>query len=280
MGRRSRSPALHHHRGGSGPPLVLLHGLGLDRHAWDPLLPELEAARDVLALDLPGFGRSAPLEDGVAPRTAVLADAVERALDEAGLERPEIAGNSLGARLALELARRGRAASVVAIAPLGLSTPPERAAVVALNELMRARARIISRPAGLLTRPAPGRLALLSNLRARPWRVDPARAAEEIRHFARSPGFRSTLLATMGDEPAEGLSQIECPVRIAWGMADLVLPVWQAPRFLAAIPHACLRLIPVAGHLPVDDQPGAVAAAILDPVSVRERFSPPVLPGS
>jgi pimeloyl-ACP methyl ester carboxylesterase len=99
---------LTRHRAGDGPPLVLLHGLGLSWRAWLPVLDALEERHDVVALDVPGVGESAPL--GVAPTPENLADALERELDGLGLSAPALVGNSLGGWLALELARRGLAA--------------------------------------------------------------------------------------------------------------------------------------------------------------------------
>src|SRR3982751_6114114 len=118
------------HRAGSGDPLLLLHGLGLTWRCWRPVLPELERAHDVVAMDLPGFGAAPPLPRGSRPTVEALSDAIEGALDEAaGLDAVHVAGNSLGGWIAIELARRGRARSVVALAPAGFELPPERAYV-------------------------------------------------------------------------------------------------------------------------------------------------------
>src|SRR5690349_7795608 len=104
---------LEHTRTGSGPPILLMHGIGMDRTVWDPVVPLLAREHEVVAVDLPGFGTSAPLTGAVT--VAALAAAVE----ELGLERPHAAGNSLGGGIALELGRRGSAASVCAISPIG-----------------------------------------------------------------------------------------------------------------------------------------------------------------
>ena len=104
------------HRGGSGRPLVCLHGFTDTWRTWELVLPELERRHDVLALTLPGHAGGPPLDE--ATDTAV-ADTVERALDDAGFERAHLVGNSMGAYLALLLAERDRAESVVAFAPTG-----------------------------------------------------------------------------------------------------------------------------------------------------------------
>ena len=113
-------PPLSATRSGTGAPLVLLHGLGSSRQAWDPVRPALAARFDVIAVDLPGFGDSAPLygQAGVPP--AALADSVARLLDELGVSAPHLAGNSLGGWVALELAARRPVASVTLLSPAGL----------------------------------------------------------------------------------------------------------------------------------------------------------------
>src|SRR5687767_10997424 len=115
------------HRGGSGEPLVLIHGIGHTWRGWRPMLPLLEPRFDVLAVDLPGFGHSAPLPAGVPPTAETLADAVEREMDAAGFGTAHVAGNSLGGWIALVLGRRGRARSITAISPAGLQHARERA---------------------------------------------------------------------------------------------------------------------------------------------------------
>src|SRR5215207_7267465 len=103
----------------SSDPLLLIHGLGLSRRSWKPVLPILTREHEVLAIDLPGFGAASPLPDR-RPTVDALTDAVEAELDVTGVDRVDVAGNSLGGWIALELARRGRARSAVALSPSGL----------------------------------------------------------------------------------------------------------------------------------------------------------------
>ncbi len=105
------------HRGGSGPPLVCLHGFMDTWRTWEIVLPELERRHDVLALTLAGHTGGPPIEGEIS--VGVIVDAVERTMDEAGFEIAHIVGDSLGGYVALELASRGRAATVVALAPAG-----------------------------------------------------------------------------------------------------------------------------------------------------------------
>jgi len=113
------------HRGGSGEPLVCLHGFMETWRSWELVLPALEREHDVLAPTLPGHAGGAPLAGAISD--AVFPDAVERAMDEAGFETAHIVGNSLGGFVALQLAERGRARSVVALAPAGGWAPGDDA---------------------------------------------------------------------------------------------------------------------------------------------------------
>ena len=111
------SPFTPAHRGGSGTPLVLLHGFTGSWRTWELVLPALERHHDVLAPTLVGHAGGPRLEGEVG--ADVLPDAVERAMDAAGFETAHIVGNSLGGFVALQLATRGRARTVVALAPAG-----------------------------------------------------------------------------------------------------------------------------------------------------------------
>src|SRR5688572_9595321 len=134
----ARLPALLGRRAGSGPALLLLPGLGSTLTEFRAVLPSLIQRYEVLALELPGQGGSPAFPAAVAPTVAALADAVEQELDRRGVTVPHVLGSSLGGRVGLELARRQRARSVVAIGPTGPLTPPERiyqAAVLTASRL-------------------------------------------------------------------------------------------------------------------------------------------------
>src|SRR3954447_16134817 len=100
-------------------PLVLIHGFSGTAAVWEPVLPALQEHHDVTAVTLLGHCRGAAFADGVTPSFDALADGIERDLDAAGIEKAHLVGNSLGGWLALELAHRGRALSVVALSPAG-----------------------------------------------------------------------------------------------------------------------------------------------------------------
>jgi pimeloyl-ACP methyl ester carboxylesterase len=231
----------------SKPPLLLLHALGTDRHMWDPVLPLLSGQREVLAVDLPGFGRAPALNGRVTPRQ--LAEAI--AAEYSGAH---VAGNSLGGWVALELALAGHARSVTAIAPAGLWTQPLRP--------MRSRARRlarIARPAlPLLLRSAGGRRAALAGTIAHPERVPYGAALQLVRAYANAPGF-DAVNDGMRANVFTGLGEIEVPLTLAWPEHDrLVARPGHVP---ASAQEFVLR---GCGHMPTYDDPEQVARVLLE----------------
>jgi pimeloyl-ACP methyl ester carboxylesterase len=246
---------LAHSRTGTGPPLVLLHGIGLDRAAWDPVVPLLAREREVVAVDLPGFGETPPLPG--TPTVAALAAAVE----ELGLDRPHVAGNSLGGGIALELGRRGWARSVCAISPIGFAAGRERAYARVMLTSVHAMAGALDARAETAYGGPVRRTMLASLIMARPARV-PAAAAAHMNHTtARAPGWDATLPAVTSWVPA----MPACPTTIAWGQHDrLLLTSRQAPRAQRRLPLARHVRLHGCGHVPMWDDPEQVARAILD----------------
>ena len=255
-------PGLDHYRGGSGEPLVLVHGIGHTWRAWKPMLPLLEERFDVLAVDLPGFGRSAPFPPGVDSTPEALADAVEDEMARAGFDRAHFAGNSLGGWISLELARRGRAHTVTAISPAGLQHGREKGWGAGVLRGLRWMARNAPAPEPLLRNPVTRTVLACTSL-ARGWKKDPDELIEESELFASTPGFDATLPHTFHAQP-RGLTTLDVPVLILWGALDVVLLPRQGRRFERLIPGAELRYIAGAGHTPMADVPEELADAIED----------------
>jgi pimeloyl-ACP methyl ester carboxylesterase len=178
-------------RTGSGEPLLLLHGLGSSRRDFTAVLSALTDRFDVINVDLPGIERPPHLEQR--PTVAAITDAVEHTLDAEKLSRVHVVGNSLGARIALELPVRGRARSVVAIAPSGVNIPQERlyqgASMGLARIVMQAGKPLIAS----VSRSAAGRAALLAPLKARPWSTSPEEAIGAREGFAESRDFWRTV---------------------------------------------------------------------------------------
>jgi pimeloyl-ACP methyl ester carboxylesterase len=242
-----------HTRSGCGPVLVLLHPLGADRHVWNPVVERLREQRDVIAIDLPGFGESPPLA-GARPTPRALAGAVGAHLESMGISRPAVAGNSLGGWVGLELGLAGATRHVTAIAPAGLwpepLVPKQGIAHRVAHALLPVAARFVSTSIG--------RSLLLSGTVAHPRRVPAADAAHLVRAYALSPGFTEVNDA-MRARRFEGLERIRCPVTLVWPDHDRLIqrPVWVPDR----IDNVVLR---DSGHIPMWDSPEALAKILLE----------------
>ncbi len=248
---------LHHVRQGSGEPLVLIHGIGSQWQIWRPVLDVLAAERDVVAIDLPGFGASAALKADVT--LAGLADAVWELVQALGIETPHMAGNSLGGAIALELARSGRARSATGLSPLGFARGREIAFARRSLVGSRALARALAPATGALLASGAGRTLLQSQFFARPWRVPPDDAAAATRNLATSPGFAATLplLATVAP------GDLDVPVTVAWGARDRLLIARQGRRARRAMAQATHVWLEGCGHVPTWDDPEQVARVLL-----------------
>ena len=254
---------LNHERRGSGPPLVLIHGIGSQWPAWAPVLDGLAAQRDVIALDLPGFGASPPLPAGMTPTVPALADSVMELLEQLEVSRPHVAGNSMGGWIALELARRGVVASATALSPAGFWNRREVAYSRASLRLTVRVARALDPVADRLTSTAAGRTLLFGQVAARPWRIPAPDAAAALRALARAPGFDATLTVLTAGH-FTGAADIDVPVTIAWGDRDRLLIPRQALRAVRAIPGARLVSLEGCGHVPMSDDPERVVDVVLE----------------
>jgi len=254
----SGGPALHVHRTGSGEPLVLLHGLGESHIGWRPVIEALSEGYDVIAIDLPGFGRSAKLPGNVSPTAANLAASIENSLDELGVGAYHVAGYSLGARVAIQLAESDRVTSIIAIAPDGLGTPVER--------IQGFVAMVAGRGVAMAMAPVDGWFPVLRSLffagtRSLPWQIAPADARQMLVDFAGSTGYDATNWASLFDMPTH-LHTITQPALFLQGTADpLMAP--QISRYVALIPNARLVYLPGLNHVPISDDPTTVANNML-----------------
>ena len=247
---------LSHQRTGSGPPLLLLHGIGLTAIVWRPVLPLLVREREVIALDLPGFGASPP-----GPETIDgLAHAVAAFAAQLGLERPHVAGNSLGGAVALALGADGHARSVCALSPAGFGAG-RSAYTRALLRGSRLGSRALAPLAGPLSARPAGRALLFSYTAARPARIPPGDAAEIVRAVAHAPSFDRVL-----DRSREWSARVPaCPTTVAWAQRDAVLPrTTHARRARRALPDARHLVLRGCGHVPMWDDPEQVARVLLE----------------
>lgn len=258
--------ALDRYRAGSGPPLLLLHGIWEGWHSWSPVLDRLSAERDVLALTLPDHLGSPPLPAGTAPTFQAWADALEAELDAVGWERPDIVGNSLGGLLALELASRGRARTVVGVAPAGMWTLEEAQAFVKQSRRLHRPVRVALPIMRRLVRTDRGRRMLMADNCVDPTRIPPVEAERLLAGFAFCDVAGQLAANTHPDGSMNriaALDQVRCPVLVLHPTGDRIMSREHAERFLAEIPNAELRELPDCGHTAMFDAPELVATEIL-----------------
>jgi pimeloyl-ACP methyl ester carboxylesterase len=254
------------HRGGSGPPLVCLHGFMDTWRTWELVLPALERRHDVLALTMLGHAGGPPLEGAV--DAAIVADAVERAMDDAGFETAHFAGNSMGGFVALQLAERGRARSVVALAPAGgwAVGDPWIEEVLRTQAAMHEQAREAAPHAATLVSTPEGRRRASRLLTVRHEHIP----AELLEHLTLAVAGCKAAPAMVEFALRQGYgpldaARIDCPVRIVWGTEDKILP-WPstAVRFREEwLPHADWVELDGVGHYPQLDVPLETAQLIL-----------------
>jgi pimeloyl-ACP methyl ester carboxylesterase len=209
-------------RTGSGRPLVLVPGVGADTGTWSPVLAGLEAQREVVRVDLPGFGRT-PMPAG-SYTLAAIADALEAHLRAEDLVGADLVGSSMGARLVLEMARRGVGRSVVALDAGGFWSPTQKKVFGASLTASVALVRAIRPALPALLATSVGRTALLAQLSARPWAVDREYALREVQGLADAPGTTPAIraLSTGPDQLGATAGSLPGPVLAVWGAQDRV----------------------------------------------------------
>ncbi len=255
---------MNYMRHGTGKPLLLIHGLGGSWRSWRPILDNLAVTREVIAVDLPGFGATPPLPGEVSIRT--LADAVTEFVHQNKLTGIDAVGSSMGARLVLELARRGGVlGGVVSLDPGGFWRGWERHAFYSSIYLSIRLVRLLQPVMPLITGNAIGRTLLFAQFSAHPWRLSPQVTFEEMRSYAASPSFDELLDQLAYGEPQQGapLHSIRQPLVIGWGRQDRVCFPNQAQRALDLFPDARLHWFEHSGHFPQWDVPQETTRLIL-----------------
>jgi pimeloyl-ACP methyl ester carboxylesterase len=252
------------HRGGSGSPLVCVHGFMDTWRTWELVLPALERRHDVLAPTLAGHAGGPPIADTGAD-LVFAADMLERAMDDAGFATAHLVGNSLGGYLALELAARGRADSVVALAPAGgwIEGDPTIAETRATQRSIHEAVKAIAPHADAIVANDAGRRRATQFITVNYEHIPADFLAHQIRGVAHEP--IGTLLENSEHQSWDvATKMIDCPVRIVWGTEDQVLP-WPsaAVRFRESLAHADWVVLDGVGHCAQLDIPLETAELIL-----------------
>lgn len=258
------APLTDSYVGGSGTPMMLLHGINASWRVWRPVFEGLEARHSLFVPTLIGHRGGpdlAPGPNGIAP----IADDIETRMDKAGIERAHLVGNSLGGWLALELASRGRGLSVLAFSPAGTYTSARD---------LRRIGRLLK-----LARSSAGRKTverMMANPRYRRVMLRSAMERADLIPAEDLAGMNSDLAAcTMLDGllaslrvtgPTRELSiPDDCPVRIVWAQRDRTIPFKRyGLPWATVLPKAEMMQLPGVGHVPMYDDPGLVTRTILE----------------
>jgi pimeloyl-ACP methyl ester carboxylesterase len=265
---------MRYHRAGEGEPLLLVHGIGSRWQVWSPIIDALAENRDVIAVDLPGFGLS-PDRPGI-PTVNEQALRLAELLDVLGIDQPHVAGSSMGGGIALELGRMGMASTVTAFSPIGFWSDRELAWT---RMVLRGAHGFASRAPFLaqhLVRSRVGRTAALGMLYGKPWLVGREAARLDVDGLAGSAAFTAALDA-FERFPQDDLGELLfTPATVAWGSRDVLLRYrTHSRRARLALPGARHVTLHGAGHLPFSDTPAICARLMLDassatpPTSVR-----------
>ena len=253
---------MHRIERGTGRPLLLVHGIGGSWRSWTTVLDALAAERTVIAVDLPGHGDTPA--SGDSGTFDGLVDSVARFIADNGFVGIDVVGSSMGARIVLELARRGGVGNVVALDPGGFWRGWERSFFATTIGVSVRLLRAIRPRLPALARNTLSRSLLMAQLSARPSALDPAMVATELTGYATTPTFDALVddLAN-GPEQTGPAAASTGRVVIGWGRHDRLCLPRQAARATAAFPSADLHWFDASGHFPAWDMPAETVAVIL-----------------
>lgn len=241
--------------------LVLLHGLTMSETAWRDVVPLLADHHQVYTPNALGH-RGGPSVQRRPVTMSDVVDAAEHYLDEHGLDRPHVAGNSLGAFMAIELARRGRAATVCALATPGLWFPGDGLQARAMDPRGRALGHLMRPVLPLMFRLAAVRRSAMRDLAVHGGRLTPAQAVAIIGDSLACAIFDDISADEWHIAP---LDPLPCPITVVWSEKDRVLPMAEfASALPKLLPQATSKVLAGVGHVPMIDDPGLVAKTILD----------------
>ncbi len=235
----------------SAPAVILLHGFGSSLETWGAWAARLSVTYRVIRFDLPGFGLTGPDPSGdYSDRRAVAL--IAGLMDQLGVARASVVGNSLGGRIAwvFAAAEPARVDRLVLISPDGFASPGfayGRAPDVPL--LMRALPYTLPR---FMLR------ASIAPAYAEAGHLTPA-IVTRYRDMMLAPGVRGAILARMAqsvlEDPVPILRRIEAPTLLLWGERDAMIPFGNSADYLRALPHATLAALPTLGHVPFEEAP-------------------------
>ncbi|WP_162583846.1 alpha/beta fold hydrolase [Variovorax sp. PBS-H4] len=252
-------------RRGQGKSLLLVHGLGSNWRSWQGIIEPLAERRSVTAIDLPGFGKSPPLDGEVSMQT--MADALAQFLWEHELIGTDAAGSSVGGRLLLELARRGGVlGSVVSLGPGGFWLGWERFLFAASAWLSHGLARSLQSAMPSLIAHDWSRSLLMAQFSVAPAALSSSMVLEEMRSYASARSYGAVLRALLREPAQQGADagSLTSPLVIGWGRLDRICLPRQAARAMQLYPGARLHWFERCGHFPHWDAPEETTRLILE----------------
>jgi pimeloyl-ACP methyl ester carboxylesterase len=252
-------------RKGSGEPLVLIHGIGHRRQAWDPVFDRLAESYDVIALDLAGFGESEPYPEGTAYTMDNACRIIGENFEEWGVSDPHVVGNSLGGAIALELGARGMARSVTALSPAGFFRNfGDRVQALVLLLVLRFAAMAPVPVLRAVSRSAFGRRVAGLSLYSHPERSDYTAVLGDAIALKRARAFEGTLKAGLRYTFE---SAVDVPTTVAWATRDRILRFGQSALAQERLPNARHVALRHCGHVPMIDDPDLIVRVIDDTVA-------------
>jgi pimeloyl-ACP methyl ester carboxylesterase len=251
--------------------MVLVHGFSANWRCWQPVIAELERHHEVYAINLAGHFEGKPWDESVPVSVEAVVDAAERELDELGLQRAHLVGNSLGGWTVLALAARQRGLSTVALSPAGgwdAGTRAEqrlRGYFIRNYKLLNLTRSSIE---NLIRRPR-FRALVLRDVSEKAGAI-PASLAVDLVRAASNCEIYLPFINAVGEGlgfPDE-LAEIDCPVRIAWSEHDRIIPEKRySAKLRKLVPNAEWTVLPGVGHVPMLDDPALVVRSILEVTS-------------
>ena len=258
-------------RKGSGEPVVLIHGIGHRRQAWDPIVNQLAEKYEVIAVDLAGFGESPPYPKTVPYDMDTACENLAANFASWGIERPHVVGNSLGGAIALELGARGLASSVTALSPAGFFGRVNRFQAFLLLFVLRMSSKLPNRALRAVSHTSLGRRVIGSVLYSHPERFDADQVYGDALALKNASAFERTIKAGLKykfDSP------VPVPTTVAWGTKDRILPYSQSARAQERLPEARHVALPHCGHVPMIDDPELVIRVIDQTIGKADNPTP------
>ncbi len=253
---------------GSGPALVLLHGMFGDHLDWEPVLAPLSATYRVIAPDLPGFGASDKPDRDYTPEFFV--ESLHELLMALDIPGFTLVGNSFGGSISIlyTIAHPERVGSLVLVSSGGMRSYSD-------GEVAHVQQRFSEDNVRAIT-PSVQRMMLVpifareSDHRERYLEKQAAKLSQpDFSSYARSLSRAACMAFPLFLR--KRLAEIDCPTLLLWGDADVVFPPALARKAVEGLPNGRLTLLPDCGHVPQLDDPEAFVLAIRDFVPIQTR---------